>query len=80
MINETEAERLAERVRRLDSEQVFGKPAQPIGRELWLKTRALDLSLSIHLHITFGFTGPEYHDEIQNWIDELQDLWQLIER
>lgn len=83
-ISEDEQKRIAERVARLSThsagevwtpdDQVFGKPELPMTRELWLRTRALDLSLAIHLHITFGFTDAP----LQNWIDELQDLWQLI--
>lgn len=71
MINETEA----------DNNQVFGGlPLGVIPRELWLEQRATDLARSIRAHIEFGFIKGDYHDNIQKWIDELQDLWQLIDR
>lgn len=49
-------------------------------RELWLEMRATDLARAIYLHVGRGFIGGEYHNNIQKWIDELQDIWQLVDR
>ncbi|HKO43371.1 MAG TPA: hypothetical protein VJU84_08775 [Pyrinomonadaceae bacterium] len=48
-------------------------------RKAWLEDRARDLAHGIHAAIAFGNIRGDNHDVIQGWIDELQDLWQLIE-
>jgi len=47
-----------------------------VPREIWLERRAADLACSIHVAMAFGEGN---HEEVQRWIDELQDIWPLIE-
>lgn len=92
MISDDEAARLAEKVRRLTHYQDLATrsagdawaerepPRGVIPRELWLEMRATDLSRAIYLRIDKGFIGGGYHEHIQDWIEELQDIWQLVDR
>ncbi|HEY6232104.1 MAG TPA: hypothetical protein VIW64_12655 [Pyrinomonadaceae bacterium] len=51
-----------------------------VPREIWLKRRAAELACAIHVAIAISPTDADVaHDTVQQWIDQLQDLWQLIE-
>jgi hypothetical protein len=96
MVSEVEIERMAERVSRLtggdklftqsagdahaDDQVIGGPPLGVIPREIWLEKRAAELSRAIYQYIDFGFIVGDSHDNIQKWIDELQDIWQLVDR
>ena len=78
MLTDEQEQQILERLRNLEYRQ-DSPPISPIPREQWLETRANDLAGSIHECIAFGFIRDGYHDSIQKWINELQDLWQMIE-
>jgi hypothetical protein len=50
-----------------------------VSREIWIERRVCDLACAIQFHIAVAPTLVS-HDEIQKWIDELQDLWPIVAR